>query len=50
MAADFFYVFVRREGRNLFSYPLRTLSLTVSIQNACLFLPNSFHSIFILEC
>ena len=53
MAADLFFfccVFIGREGRNSFPYPLHTLSLTVSIKNACLFLPSSFHSNFILKC
>ena len=48
-ADNFCCIFVRREEKIVFPYPLRTLSLTVSIQNACLFLSNSFHSIFILK-
>ena len=36
MAADFFFcVFVGREGRNLFPYPLCTLSLTVFKMLVC---------------
>ena len=49
-ADNFCRSFLRREGKVFFPYPPSTLSLTVSIQNACLFLPNSFHSIFILKC
>ena len=47
-ADKFCFIFIRREGKVFFPYPLSTLSLTVSIQNACLFLPNSFHSILYL--